>query len=59
MSWRIKHGHAQYNYHPEWTRPGGTGDVRSYDPKRPQSRESRPKNKPGDKYPRTDPPTER
>jgi hypothetical protein len=56
MSWRIKNGRAQYNYYPEWTRPGGTGDVRSYDSKRPQSRQSRPKNKAADKYPRTDPP---
>lgn len=56
MSFHFKKAHAQYNYHPEHTRPGGTGDVRSYDSKRPQSRTSRPKNKPGDTYPRTDRP---
>ena len=56
MSIHFKKARAQYNYYPEWTRPGGSGDVRSYDSKRPQPRQSRPKNKPADRYPRTDPP---
>ena len=36
MSWHFKHAKAQYNYHPDWTRPGGTGEVRARDPKRPE-----------------------
>jgi hypothetical protein len=31
----MKRAKAQYNYHPDWTRPGGTGEVRARDPKRP------------------------
>jgi hypothetical protein len=37
MSRSIRYGNAQFNYHPGWTRPGGTGEVRAPDPKRPQS----------------------
>lgn len=42
MSWHSKHGKAQYNYHPEWTRPGGPLEVRRIDPKRPDESAGRP-----------------
>lgn len=35
MSHRIRHGRAQFNYNPATTRPGGTGEVRSIDTRRP------------------------
>ena len=42
MSWHSKHGHAQYNYHPERTRPGGPLEMRTPDPKRPEENCNRP-----------------
>lgn len=42
MSWHSKKGHAQYNYHPERTRPGGPLEMRTPDPKRPEENSSRP-----------------
>ena len=42
MSWHSRHGHAQYNYHPEHTRPGGPLQIRSIDPKRPEESGNRP-----------------
>jgi hypothetical protein len=42
MSFHTKHFRAQFNYHPEHTRPGGTGQTRLTDPKRPQETGHRP-----------------
>ena len=37
MSRSIRYGKAQFNYHPDYTRPGGTGEGRALDPKRPEN----------------------
>jgi len=42
MSWHSKHGHAQYNYYPERTRPGGPLEMRTPDPRRPEENSNRP-----------------
>lgn len=41
MSFKFK-SKAQYNYHPERTRPGGVGEVRQPDDRRPREFGSRP-----------------
>ena len=42
MSFHTRHFRAQFNYHPEYTRPVGTGQTRTDDPKRPMETGGRP-----------------
>ena len=53
MSWHSKHGKAQYNYHPERTRPGGPLQVRVPDDRRPREnkRPGKPVNGPSTRKP--------
>lgn len=47
MSYGFRYIKAQYNYFPERTRPGGIGEVRCPDPKRPGA-DSKPGERRGD-----------
>jgi hypothetical protein len=42
MSFAFKHAKAQYNYHPERTRPDAPGAVRQRDDRRPREWGKRP-----------------